>query len=537
MTQAGGARVKIHPGLRALAFLAMLGPAGPALAAEEGPYPVWWSGELELESLDRVEERLRRDLWPDDPGGFPLFKGAPGNYETVAAHSCESLFRLTDEGYSAITTNDLHAQNLLLSECRAIALLGRAKPARVSHLRDFVMNAAALDHLPALLNLYPSCEFICYAVEANERGIPFTKFETPLVVDVESGDEITVWTTGWKVHLTVLARGDLTSDGLDDMLLLASGHATEGTLGAANFFVVTRDMPGAALRVISAEGELCPDYSCHPLPPDIAAYRDSSPPPSPMDIGGSAGSLQPGSTAIEDTPPYPVWWSHGFELERLGQVDARLRRKIWPGVDLSIELTKGSQDNYVEAEAKTCIELEALTQAGYGLPEGRLHSTQMHHLLRCRAIAMLGAAQPARESFLRDFVIDEKGTRELLPAFGLIEQIGARDRASSQSGDMILTGGLGKVLAVDLPYSGDADVWADNGRVLLRVEARGDFTGDGIEDLLLSAGTSLSRYRPDLTDLCLVTRLAPDAPLRRTDVAPYSCRRLGRYGRPADGDD
>ncbi len=102
---------------------------------------------------------------------------------------------------------------------------------------------------------------------------------------------------------------------------------------------------------------------------------------------------------------------------------------------------------------------------------------------------------------------------------------------------MILTGGLGKLVVVDLPYGGQADVWSEQGRVLLRVEARGDFTGDGIEDLLLSAGMSLSRYRPDLTDLCLVTRLAPDAPLRMIEVAPYSCRRLGEYDRVDDDDD
>ena len=32
------------PKLLALAFLAMLGLAGPIFAAEEGPYPIWWSG-------------------------------------------------------------------------------------------------------------------------------------------------------------------------------------------------------------------------------------------------------------------------------------------------------------------------------------------------------------------------------------------------------------------------------------------------------------------------------------------------------------
>ncbi len=201
----------------------------------------------------------------------------------------------------------------LLSECRAIALLAQAKPARESHLRGLKLNTGALDYLPALVNLYPSCEFICYAVAANGRGIAFTKFETPLVVDVKSDGEMTVWTTGWMVHLTVVARGDFTDDGVDDMLLISSGGATEGSGKTAHLYLMTRDAPGAVLRVIDAERELCPEYSCHPLPPDIAANRDFSPPPAPADIGGFAGSSQLGQAEAE-SPPYPVWWSHGYEL-------------------------------------------------------------------------------------------------------------------------------------------------------------------------------------------------------------------------------
>ncbi len=266
--------MKICPGLRALAFLAMLGLAGPALAAEDGLYPVWRPDKLGLASLEQVEGRLRCDLWPDYSEGFTLFKGQRGAYETVEAKSCESLSKLTEEGRSAITTNDLHAQNYLLSECRAIALFGRGRPARVSYLRDFVLDAGALDYLPAFVNLYPSCELICYAVEANERGIPLTKFETPLGVDVRSDDEMAVWTTSWRVILTIVGRGDFTGDSVDDMLLLANGHATEGTLGAANLFVLTRNVPGAVLQVVDAKQELYPDYTCHPLPHDIKSYRD-----------------------------------------------------------------------------------------------------------------------------------------------------------------------------------------------------------------------------------------------------------------------
>ena len=55
--------------------------------------------------------------------------------------------------------------------------------------------------------------------------------------------------------------------------------------------------------------------------------------------------------------------------------------------------------------------------------------------------------------------------------------------------------------------------------------------------LLVTAGAGQSRYRPDLTDFCLVARASLDAPLRMIEIAPYSCRKLGRYGRLADDDD
>ncbi len=139
-----------------------------------------------------------------------------------------------------------------------------------------------------------------------------------------------------------------------------------------------------------------------------------------------------------------------------------------------------------------------------------------------------------RKTNIRDAVFSDKNVHELLVALGFLRRGGTAD---IQSGERFLAGGLGRLLAIDVPYSDAVDVWAEAGRVRISVQARGDFTGDGVEDVLIFAGISRSRYKPKLTHLCVITRDAPDAPLRLSDVAPDSCRGLKAYGNPAGSDD
>ena len=233
----------------------------PARAAGDGPYPVWWSDELELESLDQVDQRLRRDLWPDIPEGLKLYKSQGDGHVTAQAQNCELLIRLSEEGYYGGGSPVIFVQHYQLSVCQAVALLRQAKPARVSHLRDFVLNKDAVNYLPAMVNIYGSCDFVCRSFYANQRGVPLAKFDEIERLKVTNKDSLIVWTVGWRIEMMVVARGDFTADGLDDVLLLSSGGATEGTLGVADLYLLTRDEPGVVLRVIDAGKHLCPEYS------------------------------------------------------------------------------------------------------------------------------------------------------------------------------------------------------------------------------------------------------------------------------------
>jgi len=67
--------------------------ANPA-PADEPPYPVWWSPVLELDSLEGIDARLRRALWPGNDEGMTLYKPEGDTRLEVQAKSCNELKRL-----------------------------------------------------------------------------------------------------------------------------------------------------------------------------------------------------------------------------------------------------------------------------------------------------------------------------------------------------------------------------------------------------------------------------------------------------------
>ena len=69
-----------------------------ALGVEEGPYPIWWSPKLDLESLDRIDERLERKLWPDGTR-IEVHKEEGGRKLYATMDNCASVLALRKQGY------------------------------------------------------------------------------------------------------------------------------------------------------------------------------------------------------------------------------------------------------------------------------------------------------------------------------------------------------------------------------------------------------------------------------------------------------
>jgi hypothetical protein len=256
-------RISVAAGLAAL-WLASAAPAPAAAEEFEGgpPYPVWWSPMLELDSLEAIDARLARHIWPGDDEGLPLAKWDGEIREEASAVNCIELERLVAAGFSGISSNDFGLQLLNQALCRGIEALGRAQPAETSYLRDFVLDEEAIHLLPAMAKISPSCDYQCRQRVANERRIPLSRFEPVIQVIVKSEEQIRIRTIDWVSIVTILGRGDFNGDGVDDLLVLINGGSMSGTWGGAELYLLSRDAPSAILFVVEALTGGCDDYQC-----------------------------------------------------------------------------------------------------------------------------------------------------------------------------------------------------------------------------------------------------------------------------------
>lgn len=229
-----------------------LGRAAPAWAQEAAPYPIWWSPELGLESLDQIDELLKKEF-PENQ--WRVFFGGVGNkIGKMIVDNCESRLIASGLAYYAWfrdASEQDEFENLRV-RCKIFGTIKDATLAKRSHLREFVLAVGALDFLPEMVRPGLDYERGCEIWRANENGIPWSQFTDFPLIDVASQTKMVVL-DGWQgVRLEIVVRGDLDGDGLDDILLKSSGlPSLTGFAGDIRLFVLTRFTANDVLLVLN----------------------------------------------------------------------------------------------------------------------------------------------------------------------------------------------------------------------------------------------------------------------------------------------
>jgi hypothetical protein len=194
--------------------------------------------------------------------------------------------------------------------------------------------------------------------------------------------------------------------------------------------------------------------------------------------------------------------------------------ELGAGDDVAAALAKDWEDRYEvlvgkareKRQISSCLQYLAVFEAN-GDVDTVTPGDQRSFLslaAHCQALGMLRAARPAQRTYLDRFALDQQAP-DFLPSELRVDPSPARSQDARKG--QTWRGADPKVKAKVLK----ADVLRGAGRgYVSRVfeYARGDFDGDGIEDLLIRTEGELNGGTYQDNGVFLLTRTAPDAPLK-----------------------
>ncbi len=223
------------------------------------------------------------------------------------------------------------------------------------------------------------------------------------------------------------------------------------------------------------------------------------------------------------TEAYPIWWSPSLGIEGLDDVEKRLEDPAWFGGGIPIYKGEGVKRN--EAIADSCESLNRLLREGYYARITHSSRVVRYHSAKCRAMRMLLDAKPAKTSFVRNFTLDAHSLSHLpamvYPTSGcdfLCRQFVANERRISWNRFAV-----SKTISTESVSEHELKVLTETKSLTLKLMARADFTGDGLEDLLLWVNVGATEGTWGTTRNYLLTRDTPNGVLWVLDADKYLC--------------
>lgn len=217
-------------------------------------FPLWWSKDLDLATLDGAAAALDRH----DPVGFgELSKGD----DARMPQSCREWYAMHAAGYEAMTTIEMQGDDGARVRCGTLSLLTTVKPATSSHVRQISFESPDLPSiLPAEVATAVSDDEYERRQQATAQHATLANYDPKARIS-ESSDESVEILEGDGSSVVLLrkqAMGDFNGDGVEDLVLSVVNAMTEGTLSSARLLVFTRKTATGALRAISPPISLLP---------------------------------------------------------------------------------------------------------------------------------------------------------------------------------------------------------------------------------------------------------------------------------------
>ena len=221
-------------------------PVKPKEITFELSEPIKFADGTEVKSITKADIETLRDL-PVDMGrnttdGVTLTKSrkTKSGPDKIHVRTCREYDAALADGYYPSSTYDISMGSWFKRPCGTLNLLEKATVPTRSFLPTLKQGLLDLKLLP--LKLFPIVSTYDQTYGYDIKDVTYHHYvEKDLIKITEmSQNKLVCEDDGLRQHLTEVARADFNSDGIEDILLSESVHATGGTYRTYDTIILTR---------------------------------------------------------------------------------------------------------------------------------------------------------------------------------------------------------------------------------------------------------------------------------------------------------
>jgi hypothetical protein len=226
-------------------------PAKQTAAPES--YPVWWDPELMLDKLSDADAMLSKPFSEDD------LKYLRENANRVSSgqhqpdvHNCKELLAVVNpDDYSSFKRTDWWG--IIGVKCAEMRELDHVVPAQQSAVRSNKWTNKIFSQLPAGIAYADDEKEHHDVVRAGKKNLSLLQYwKIKIGHDIEIDDQVISLGPDNEVNdsYTVVARGDFTGDGWEDLLIQLEGGFSHTSPASYAAFIITRKSETERFKIV-----------------------------------------------------------------------------------------------------------------------------------------------------------------------------------------------------------------------------------------------------------------------------------------------
>ncbi|MCG3738066.1 hypothetical protein EXA16_17365 [Vibrio cincinnatiensis] len=195
--------------------------------------PELLSSNVELNNVDELS-KLIKEPW------YSEIVVKDSNGKTLILSSCEDYFVKSSPETKLTKQYEMNAYIELKVMCEASKLMLSAKPSMLSYLHFPILDENSPNYLPKQLSLITSSE----ELKRNNRNqaLKYWSDVTPITgFQKNSESSFTYYHNGGYQEVDIIGRGDVNSDGIEDLIVVVRDYVSNGSYFNMRLLVLTID--------------------------------------------------------------------------------------------------------------------------------------------------------------------------------------------------------------------------------------------------------------------------------------------------------